>query len=55
MTKRVIITFDDDEVEQLDMAAERLAVSRTVLIRQVCRKYIGFESLLTEDEVADLA
>ena len=48
MTKRVIISFSDEEAEKIDSLSQEINLSRNMLVQQICRKYLGMPSLLKE-------
>ena len=53
MTKRVIITFEDEVIEEVDKRAKNMGVTRNKYVTQICRTYLGFPSLLKEAEVVE--
>ena len=50
MAQRWIITFSDEEGENLVALAQRVGMTRNKLVQQICRKYLGMPSLLKEAE-----
>lgn len=48
MVRRVIITFEDEVLEEIDKRAKIRGVSRNKYVAQICRNYLGFKSLLKE-------
>lgn len=47
--KRVIISFEDKVIDQLDKEAEQYGISRNMYIVQICRKHLGLPSMVKED------
>jgi len=53
MVRRVIITFEDEVLEEIDKRAKIRGVSRNKYVAQICRNHVGFKSLLKEAEVVE--
>ena len=48
MTKRVIVTFEDEIIDEIDRRASEVGMSRNAYVAQICRKHIGRPSVFKE-------
>ena len=52
MNKRIIVSFSADIVRLLDERAEKLGITRNLLITQICRKYLNQPNIFEGEKTA---
>jgi len=48
MTKRVIISFEEETIDEIDRRASEIGMTRNAYVVQICRKHIGRPSVFKE-------
>lgn len=47
--KRVLISFEEEVIDKLDEKAGQYGITRNLYVVQICRKHLGFPSVIRED------